>query len=73
MPEGHLAAHVTPQSSGKPMLIHTDAADLEILGTQFNVTADASQTKLIVNQGRVRLKQHTDEQEVEVGAVHAGQ
>jgi hypothetical protein len=65
--EGHLAAQVIPQPLGKPLLIHTDAADLEVLGTQFNVTADAQQTKLVVNQGRVRLKHHTDAQEIEVG------
>jgi hypothetical protein len=66
--QGHLAAQVKAQAPGKPLLIHTDAADLEVLGTQFNVTADAQQTKLVVNEGRVRLKQHADVQEVEVSA-----
>jgi len=68
--QGHLAAQVTPQPSGKPMLIHTDAAELEIMGTQFNVMADSSQTKLTVNQGRVRLKRRADNHEVEVPASH---
>jgi len=66
--QGHLAAQVTAQSSGKPLLIRTEAAELEVLGTRFDVRADAQQTQLVVHQGRVRLKQRTDEQEVEVGA-----
>ncbi|MBC8872598.1 MAG: FecR domain-containing protein [Planctomycetes bacterium] len=66
--QGHLAAQVKAQAPGKPLLIRTEAAELEVLGTHFNVTANAQQTKLVVNEGRVRLKQHADVQEVEVSA-----
>jgi len=53
LPQGYLAAQVTRQPPGNPMLIHTNAAELEVLGTQFNVTADSSQTKLIVNYSHI--------------------
>ena len=41
-----------------------------MLGTQFDVTADSSQTKVTVNEGRVRVERLTDGRVVEVPAAH---
>ena len=67
---GSLSASVRPQPTGHPMLVHTQVADLEVLGTQFNVDAQADKTKLTVNEGRVRLKRVTDGKELHVPAKH---
>lgn len=65
---GRLSARVTPQPAGKPMLVHTPTAELEVLGTQFNVEAESSATVLAVNEGSVRLKRLTDGKVIEVPA-----
>jgi hypothetical protein len=67
---GNLEANVSPQPSGQGLVVHTPVAELDVLGTQFNVTADSVQTKLAVNRGRVRLRQRSDKREVEVPAAH---
>lgn len=65
---GNLSANVTPQPDQKPMLIHTPTADLEVLGTQFNLESGPSSTLLAVNKGRVLMKKLSDGEEVEVPA-----
>jgi hypothetical protein len=67
---GCLSAHVEPEPNGQPMLVHTQAAELEMQGTQFNVNAQAETTTLTVNQGHVRLRQVTNGQEINVPARH---
>lgn len=67
---GRLSANVAPQPLGKPMRIFTRTAELEVLGTQFNVDAESSATTLAVNEGVVRLKRLTDGKVVEVSAEH---
>jgi hypothetical protein len=44
---------------------------LEVLGTQFDVTADANQTKVTVNKGLVRTTRLTDDKSVDVEAAHS--
>jgi ferric-dicitrate binding protein FerR (iron transport regulator) len=68
--EGRLSANVTPQQSGKPMLIHTRSAVLEVLGTQFDVEANLASTMLNVSEGKVRLRRLSDGSEVDVPARH---
>ncbi len=68
--QGSLSASVQQQPTGLPMFVHTHAADLEILGTQFNVSAQPETTKLTVNKGQVRLKRATDGKVVNVPAQH---
>ena len=67
---GKLSASVTPQPLDKPMLIHTLTAELEVLGTQFNVDAGMSSTVLWVNEGKVRVKRLADGSVAEVAAGH---
>ena len=67
---GSLSASVMPQPDGRPMLIHTPTASLEVLGTQLNVEAEAWSTMVSVNQGRVRVKRLADGRVAEVPAEH---
>jgi FecR protein len=68
--DGSLSAKVAPQPEGRPMLVHTQVADLAVLGTQFNVKADSAYTVLSVNEGRVRVTRLVDGKVVEVPARH---
>ena len=68
--EGNIAANVTPQPAGRPMLVHTRSATLEVLGTSFDVDAQLTSTKLNVTQGKVRLKSLLDGESVDVTADH---
>jgi hypothetical protein len=67
---GSLSANVTPQPAGKPMLIHTPTARLEVLGTQLNVEAELSSTMLNVNAGNVRVTRLADGSVADVPAEH---
>lgn len=64
---GILSAEVTPQPSGRPMVIQTATARLDVLGTVFTVSAGSGSTALEVQQGTVRLERLADGQAVEVG------
>ena len=68
--QGNFSANVVSQPVGKPMLIHTPSARLEVLGTQFEVEAGLSFTTLNVSQGRVRVKRLSDGSTVDVPAKH---
>ena len=68
--EGNLSADVRPQKSGKPLLIHTPTAVLEVLGTRFEVDSDSSNTRLFVNEGRVRMTRLVDGRVADVMAAH---
>ena len=68
--QGTLSARVEPQPAKRPLLVHTAAADLQVLGTQFNVDAQSASTNLIVNEGRVRLTRIADGQSIDVPARH---
>lgn len=67
---GTLSADVRPQPDGKPMVIHTPTADLEVLGTRLTIEAEASSTKLNVSSGRVRLTRLADGRVADVPAEH---
>jgi len=66
--EGSLSSHVTAQPQGKPMLVYTRSALLEVLGTQFDVEAELAATMLNVSEGKVRLKRLSDGTTVDVKA-----
>ncbi|HIF30527.1 MAG TPA: hypothetical protein EYQ75_02435, partial [Planctomycetaceae bacterium] len=66
--EGFFSANVVPQPKGKPMLIHTRSALLEVLGTQFDVEANLASTMLNVTEGKVRVRRLSDGLEVDVPA-----
>ena len=68
--EGYLSADVRPQPTGRPMIIHTPTAAVEVLGTRFDVYSDSSNTRLSVNEGRVRMTRLVDGRVAEVMAAH---
>ena len=68
--EGSLSARVEPQPDGRPMLIHTHTALLEVLGTRFKVEAGLASTSLNVSEGTVRVRRRSDRSEVDVPAMH---
>jgi ferric-dicitrate binding protein FerR (iron transport regulator) len=67
---GNLSADVTPQPAGRPMLIHTRSAVLEVVGTSFEVDVDLAATALNVTEGKVRVRRLSDGSQVEVSARH---
>jgi ferric-dicitrate binding protein FerR (iron transport regulator) len=66
--EGTIVANVMSQSTSKPMLIHTPTAILEVVGTQFETTAEHTTTTLKVNEGKVRVERLSDGSRVDVPA-----
>ena len=68
--KGGMSASVAPQQNGRPLLVDTPAARLEVLGTQLNVFAKPATTKLAVNEGRVRVIRLADGSHREVTADH---
>jgi hypothetical protein len=68
--EGGVSGNVKPQPPGKPMLIYTRSAMLEVLGTQFEVDAELLATTLNVSEGTVRVKRLSDGSTVDVPAKH---
>lgn len=67
---GRFSAFVAQQPTGKPMLIHTPTATLEVLGTQLNVDSDSAATVVNVNEGRVRVTRLVDGRTTDVPAAH---
>lgn len=68
---GLLSADVTEQPVNRPMLVVTPTAKLNVLGTQFNVDAQSESTRLVVNEGLVRMTRSSDGQVVDVDAQHS--
>ena len=68
--EGSVSGNVKPQPAGKPMLIYTRSAMLEVLGTQFEVEAGLAATMLNVSEGKVRVRRFSDGNTVDVPAKH---
>jgi len=68
--EGDLSLDVRPQPEGRPMRVITPSAEAVVLGTQFNVSANATSTSLIVNEGKVQVTRLADGSVEEVRADH---
>jgi ferric-dicitrate binding protein FerR (iron transport regulator) len=67
---GTASANVRPQPPGRPMVMQTTSAALEVLGTQFAIETDTSATRLDVTQGKVRVKRLSDGADLDVPARH---
>jgi ferric-dicitrate binding protein FerR (iron transport regulator) len=68
--EGSVSVNVAPQPRGRPMLICTPTARLEVLGTQLSVDAEQTSTTLRVSEGRVRVTRLADGSVADVPADH---
>ncbi len=65
---GNVSSDIKPQPVGKPMLVHTRSAILEVMGTQFEVATRLASTTLNVSEGQVRMKRLSDGNSVDVSA-----
>lgn len=65
---GLLTAEVQPQPAGAPMIVETPTARIEVLGTVFTLAAEAEQTRVSVDKGRVRVERLVDGKTQEVPA-----
>ncbi|HYF01488.1 MAG TPA: FecR domain-containing protein, partial [Planctomycetota bacterium] len=63
---GTLAADVTRQPAGKPMTVRAKAAEVEVLGTRFVLSADAGAARLQVEEGLVTFRRSGDRKEIQV-------
>jgi hypothetical protein len=68
--KGKLSITVVNQPAGKPLIINTVTARIEVLGTQLNVEAEPILTTLSVNEGTVRVTRLVDGRVTEVPAQH---
>ncbi|MEM9478402.1 MAG: FecR family protein [Verrucomicrobiota bacterium] len=66
--EGQFSIDAAKQPPGLPMKLISASAEAEVLGTQFNVTADSMSTRVTVNEGLVRVKRLADGSVQEVAA-----
>ena len=69
--KGFMSADVNPQPKGKPFLISTPTAQMEVLGTKLNIDSSANNTFLSVSEGAVKLTRKVDAQDVKVKANEA--
>ena len=67
---GAMSADACPQPAGCPMLIRTPMAEIEVLGTRFYVSAQATETAISVEAGQVRMQRLADESSVNVSQGH---
>jgi ferric-dicitrate binding protein FerR (iron transport regulator) len=65
---GTFTADVVPQPVGRPMMIRTPTAELEVVGTAFSLAAEPERTHLDVDKGLVRVRRLTDDAAVDVPA-----
>ncbi|MFM1997176.1 MAG: hypothetical protein RLZZ111_1563 [Planctomycetota bacterium] len=63
---GALSIDARPQPPGRPMVIRTPTAEVEVVGTVFSISADEQATQLGVEEGSVRMRRLADGKVVEV-------
>jgi len=63
---GVIRAAVAKQPKGKPMIVRTVTAEVEVVGTAFSLSAAEGNTSLSVDEGRVKLTRLVDGQSVDV-------
>ena len=56
----------SPQTRAIKFTVHTEDIDVEVLGTRFNVNESRGTTKVVLNSGRVQLKNSTNEEIIEM-------
>lgn len=63
---GMLSVDARPQPTGRPMIVRTQTAEIEVVGTVFSLSADPQATQLSVETGRVRMRRLADGKSVDV-------
>ena len=65
---GQISASVSPQAPGKPLLIVTDTARMEVVGTNLAVSSSKSSTRLDVSEGKVKIQERSLGNQADVSA-----
>jgi len=66
--KGTMSVDARPQPPGRPMLVRTPTAEVEVVGTEFSLSVDAAATHVGVTEGQVRFKRMADGSGVDVPA-----
>lgn len=66
--QGDLAAEVSPQPAGRPLVISTAVAEVTVVGTMLNVASTSAETRVGVTAGSVRVDRGTDSLTVPAGS-----
>ncbi len=66
--QGNISASVAPQPAGKPLLLISDSAVMQVLGTRLAVSADKNTTRLDVTEGKVNFQERALGTDVDVSA-----
>lgn len=56
--DGEAFFSIKPTGDHQKFIVHTDEADIEVLGTEFNVMRREGKLKVSLNSGKIRLKVH---------------
>ena len=64
---GALFGNVSHQSGKHPLVVRTSTAEATVLGTEFAIATDNSETLLQVRHGSVRVRRLSDDQALTVG------
>ncbi|RMG04489.1 MAG: hypothetical protein D6741_00965 [Planctomycetota bacterium] len=67
---GTMSCRAKPQPADRPMRVFTSSAQLDVVGTRFEVEAEAVMTTVRVDEGKVRVRRLPDGADVEVPARH---
>jgi ferric-dicitrate binding protein FerR (iron transport regulator) len=54
--EGEAYFSIKHTSTNQPFIVHTNLYDIEVLGTEFNVSQRRDRIKISLNSGKIRLK-----------------
>ncbi|MCL4206608.1 MAG: FecR domain-containing protein [Pirellulaceae bacterium] len=63
---GNLIADVQPRPAGRPLVICTAEANVEVLGTRLSVSREAERTRVAVLNGAIRITRLSDQREVDL-------
>src|SRR6185503_9479207 len=66
--QGVLAAQISKQPAGEPMMFLTANAEARVVGTRLTLSATAASTRLEVREGKVKVTRKDDGQSIDVGA-----
>lgn len=69
--QGSLTAKVHPQPLGQPLVVQTNSAEIEVLGTVFALAAERERTTLNVESGEVLFKRLADGEQINVPERHS--
>lgn len=63
---GQITARVEPQPAASPLWVNTQDAEVQVLGTEFQLSAAEGLTRLDVTEGKVLITQLCDRQSLQV-------